>query len=360
MKPHQNLPFEIGQLAESKTFENGFRGAWFRCKIKKMNKKKGLQHYLEFFDFPDEKAHWTKVFQKREAERDMHLMVRPSFPSIYRESQMQDTRATSDVIAIVDDVWKVGDLVDWWFDSCYWCGRITHLLGEDKVMIKLHDPPVGEGQCYEASCKDLRPSLDWSPECGWTLPISSGSEACVRLIQPTSQETGVEKNPPKEGSFDDCSATSVSSHGPPATSPSPETSTYPPMGTPKQLSDCGMNEETQRPCAVTSLDFNDFDMGKPSFSDSISSTHVERLPAETEKPKGTIYNYEGPSKRMRVSAKDFLNSSLSDTLESSILDLEELVNKVKWLKRVHHYGIRYANSRIPAWKFLEDHISFTH
>ncbi|PIA36503.1 hypothetical protein AQUCO_03400419v1 [Aquilegia coerulea] len=321
MKPHQNLPFEIGQLAESKTFENGFRGAWFRCKIKKMNKKKGLQHYLEFFDFPDEKAHWTKVFQKREAERDMHLMVRPSFPSIYRESQMQDTRATSDVIAIVDDVWKVGDLVDWWFDSCYWCGRITHLLGEDKVM---------------------------------------GSEACVRLIQPTSQETGVEKNPPKEGSFDDCSATSVSSHGPPATSPSPETSTYPPMGTPKQLSDCGMNEETQRPCAVTSLDFNDFDMGKPSFSDSISSTHVERLPAETEKPKGTIYNYEGPSKRMRVSAKDFLNSSLSDTLESSILDLEELVNKVKWLKRVHHYGIRYANSRIPAWKFLEDHISFTH
>ncbi|KAF5186951.1 Agenet-like domain-containing protein [Thalictrum thalictroides] len=174
MQPHQNLPFKVGQLAELKTFETGFRGAWFRCKINRISKKKGhIQHYLKFYDFPDEKVQWTKLYQKQEKERDIHLMVRPSFPSIYCESQMQDPLAASDVIAVVDDAWKVGDLVDWWTDGCYWCGRITHLLGEDKVKIKLHDPPVGEGQCYEASCKDLRPSLDWSPERGWTLPISS-------------------------------------------------------------------------------------------------------------------------------------------------------------------------------------------
>lgn len=31
-------------------------------------------------------------------------------------------------------------------------------------------PPMGEGSSYVASFSDLRPSLDWSPEDGWTLP----------------------------------------------------------------------------------------------------------------------------------------------------------------------------------------------
>lgn len=37
----------------------------------------------------------------------------------------------------------------------------------------LPEPPWGEGKSYEAFSKDLRPSLDWSPEHGWTVPISS-------------------------------------------------------------------------------------------------------------------------------------------------------------------------------------------
>lgn len=30
---------------------------------------------------------------------------------------------------------------------------------------------MGEGLTYEALCKDLRPSLDWTPEYGWMVPI---------------------------------------------------------------------------------------------------------------------------------------------------------------------------------------------
>ncbi|KAL5719495.1 hypothetical protein ACHQM5_012261 [Ranunculus cassubicifolius] len=33
MESSHGLPFEVGQLAESKSFQYGFRGAWFRCKI---------------------------------------------------------------------------------------------------------------------------------------------------------------------------------------------------------------------------------------------------------------------------------------------------------------------------------------
>ena len=39
------------------------------------------------------------------------------------------------------------------------------------LQIELFPPPDGEGLSYEISCKDLRPSLDWSPENGWTMPI---------------------------------------------------------------------------------------------------------------------------------------------------------------------------------------------
>ncbi|KQK04410.1 hypothetical protein BRADI_2g13380v3 [Brachypodium distachyon] len=29
-------------------------------------------------------------------------------------------------------LWKVGDLVDWWYTGCFWTGKITELLGDDK------------------------------------------------------------------------------------------------------------------------------------------------------------------------------------------------------------------------------------
>lgn len=36
--------------------------------------------------------------------------------------------------------------------------------------IELPPPPMGEGLSYEAIRNELRPSLDWTPEYGWTVP----------------------------------------------------------------------------------------------------------------------------------------------------------------------------------------------
>lgn len=69
-------------------------------------------------------------------KRKLHLMVRPCFPPLYTESQMANLDKISGLIAIVVDEWKVGDLVDWWFDGCYWSGRITCLLGSNRVQVK--------------------------------------------------------------------------------------------------------------------------------------------------------------------------------------------------------------------------------
>lgn len=63
------------------------------------------------------------------------LMVRPRFPTIYRESEKLDVSAISEVIVIVDDAWKVGDFVDWFTDGCYWCGKVTEISGNDKVQV---------------------------------------------------------------------------------------------------------------------------------------------------------------------------------------------------------------------------------
>ncbi|KAI7739529.1 hypothetical protein M8C21_018044 [Ambrosia artemisiifolia] len=42
--------FEVGQLAEMKSFQKGYRSAWFRCKIKDIDLKeeKILPDYYDF------------------------------------------------------------------------------------------------------------------------------------------------------------------------------------------------------------------------------------------------------------------------------------------------------------------------
>ncbi|KAK8592032.1 hypothetical protein V6N13_062622 [Hibiscus sabdariffa] len=120
MDPH-NLPFEVGQLVETRSFLHGFRGAWFRCKIKEISwKNKELGHSLEYVDFPDE--------------------------------------------------------------------RITEKLDDENVKVELLPPPEGEGSLYDASCKDLRPSLDWSVDEGWKLPKGDTNGLfCARIVKPLNQ-----------------------------------------------------------------------------------------------------------------------------------------------------------------------------
>ncbi|KAL6335484.1 hypothetical protein AAG906_029727 [Vitis piasezkii] len=196
MDKHDHLPFKVGQFAEARSFLQGFRGAWFRCKIKEISLRKGhIGHVLEYIDFPDEKLNWTKLYQKppisksKSKEKRRQLMLRPCFPPIYHVSQKPDINTITEVIVLVNDVWKVGDEVDWWTDGCYWSGRVTQLLGYDKVKIDLLPPPNGEGLSYEVFCKDLRPSLDWSPSYGWRVPSPMESETgrcCAQLVKPVN------------------------------------------------------------------------------------------------------------------------------------------------------------------------------
>ncbi|ESR33390.1 hypothetical protein CICLE_v10005898mg [Citrus x clementina] len=144
------LPFKVGQLTESRSFVPGFRSSWFRCKIRNISvRHKEVMHTLEYLDFPDEKIRWTKLYQKpvggsRSKEMKRQIMVRPSFPPIFCESQMPDVNNITEVVVIVNDVWK----------------------------IELLPPPVGEGLSYEVFLKDLRPTLEWSLDNGWTVPTS--------------------------------------------------------------------------------------------------------------------------------------------------------------------------------------------
>ncbi|XP_057806546.1 uncharacterized protein LOC131021390 isoform X5 [Salvia miltiorrhiza] len=192
----ENIPFKVGQLAELRSFCSGYRGAWFRCKIREITKRKGiLHHLLEYYDYPDEKLRWTKLYQiplhgkGNTKEKRRELILRPQYPTLYNEKQMPHVSEISEVIVIVCDSWKVGDLVDWMNSGCLWCGRISQVFDDQEAQIELRPPPHGEGLSYRVLLKDLRPSLDWSTAHGWTLPTQEDGTGhpCARLIKPINQ-----------------------------------------------------------------------------------------------------------------------------------------------------------------------------
>ncbi|KAL3506067.1 hypothetical protein ACH5RR_031449 [Cinchona calisaya] len=178
-------PLEVGQLAEARSFMKGFCGAWFRCKITDIKQRnREVYNVLHYLDFPDEKHAFTKLYQipprnrKQGTEMKIQIMVQPPFPPINRKCQMPPVTAITYVIVITECIWNVGELVDWWKDGCYWSGKVAQVLGNEKAMVGLLPPPISEGWSYEASFSDLRPSLDWSPEDGWTLPTP---EVSIRM-----------------------------------------------------------------------------------------------------------------------------------------------------------------------------------
>ncbi|XP_020533259.1 uncharacterized protein LOC105629694 isoform X2 [Jatropha curcas] len=358
----KKIPFKVGQIAEARTFDPGFRGAWFRCKIKEVSwKKRDVRYALEYFDFPDEKVEWTHLYRKTGKSKGAKLVLRPSFPPVYRESQLPDITASSDVVVIVNDAWKVGDLVDWWSDDCYWSGRISEKIGNEKFRIKLFPPPAGEGLSYDASCKDLRPSLDWTPEHGWTVPKPMvphlnhcsfhGSEdcnPCARLVKPVNQAfKNLTANSVDEGEKD--LNTALSSH----TSAS---HLQPPDVSEQEAKDPAVYMETQ---TLEIKDLRNSGSGKTSCSDSVSTLQIGDASTEVAGDiEGKNSHYDsGPPKKMKTDGSISLNSMCSDTIDAKLLDLEELVNRVKWIKDIFEFGLPLPNSVRPSWKFVEHRAS---
>ncbi|XP_055813653.1 uncharacterized protein LOC129883100 isoform X2 [Solanum dulcamara] len=188
MDQKYRLPFKAGQIAEARCLTVGYRGAWFRCKIHEISRRGG--HWtalLEYFDYPDEKWAWTELYQKSQ------LMLRPEYPPVHLKNKLSDVNSNSNVTIVVDGTWKAGNLVDWWYENCYWSGKVTKLLGNGKAKIELVPTPLGEGGTYEGFVKDMRPSLDWSPKFGWVVPASQDGESSrqyPQLIKPVSQGEG--------------------------------------------------------------------------------------------------------------------------------------------------------------------------
>ncbi|XP_074281809.1 uncharacterized protein LOC141606545 isoform X2 [Silene latifolia] len=360
---------QAGQLAESRSLIEGFRGAWFRCEIKEVvTGKWRIRCHVRYYDYDDDDLEWLDLYQiprsingSKKAKRE--LMLRPQFPPIYHESELPHINASSDVAIVVDGGWSVGDMVDWLKDGCYWCGTITEILDDDTVQVKFPDPPVGEGMICDASFKDLRPTLKWRPDSGWTFPDSTSGHSHARLIQPAKQallqksldDVVLEGNPnPKATprSLLDVSD-SISSHT--------SASSLPLLNklmrskcSPKPGEDISGKDRARVHGESMEMDPRDSATRKPSCSDSVSSAYINgaltEAPVVSSAKKQDAENIS--AKRLRVNEPIPLNSTYCDSTESTIMDLEELVCRVKWLKQILKYG-SLSTSMDNKWEFLE-------
>ncbi|GJX42210.1 agenet domain-containing protein [Tanacetum coccineum] len=347
------LNFKVGQTCELKSFITGFRGAWFRFKIidilLKQNKIK-----LEYLDYDDgiqtEKIYEVPPYSRKSNPSNKQLMIRPCYPLMYHKNTMPSV--ISEVCIVTNGSWKVEDLVDSFGNGCFWSGRVTKVLSEDKVqgyclgsaqshstplvmgLLQLHIeyplPPAGEGkvdETYEAFCKDLRPSLVWSQEEGWILPTVDGRTAGdAQLIFPSQQGTDSERE--ESNDAEQVGDSPLDAYG---TGTSNDT----------RISLDSLVEgetEMQSSEAMDVAVCKDVKMDDLESIDSISIIGVQESNAAAAAfEKGIDYIVD-------------LNIMHEETLEAPILDLEELANKVRWLKRILHSHQPPSYDTTP-WKF---------
>ncbi|KAF4365789.1 hypothetical protein F8388_003458 [Cannabis sativa] len=435
----RDLPFKVGASAESRSFSEGFRGAWFRCKIKDNIKGKRQKLMLEYIDFPGEAPESILLYQKcptktGKLQQKKEIMLRPPFPTVYRESEMPDVNTISEVAVVFKDVRKIGDLVDWFTDSCYWSGRVIQILEDDMVEIELHPPPIGEGDSYKAFCKDLRPSLDWSSKCGWTVPTSLNSkhDPCARILKPVNQGrsstllshsasedtaallgvdatsqsslvshassnssqpfdkleeneksalslttekevqtsvTDVNSDMANNGGIGKigCADDDLISHAKSTPNGVRGTNVSPILNSlPDQLE----GTETQLPSTIIANDMllpgkdmnsdttADSGLGRTNCSDNDANSHVKYASDEIGGTTSGKDRFDdgGSSKKMRIDGNIPPTLLFSNTMEAAIVNLEELVNCVKWMKSSLQNDMPSSDIR-PSWKFLAHHAS---
>lgn len=109
------------------------------------------------------------------------------------------------------------------------------------------------------------------------------------------------------------------------------------------------------------LDMGDNGIGKTSCSDSVSNSHNRDASTNIlENMAGKGKNdSSGSSKKLKADGSISLNSMCSDTIEAAVMDLEELVNRVKWIRGFLELGKPLSNTGQNPWKFLEHRASST-
>ena len=148
---------------------------------------------------------------------------------------------------------------------------------------------------------------------------------------------------------------SFSSHISDCSSPPPDGSEHSPE---KEMTEQPLNiadSKKMKQTLKTKMDLHKGDMciGKTSSSDSVSTSHVGHTSEERTIGGRDRCGNSGSSRKMGTDGSIALNSMHSDTLEAAILDLEELANKVKWVKGILEHGIPLPKALQPPWKFLE-------
>ncbi|KAJ4874044.1 Agenet domain-containing protein [Raphanus sativus] len=283
-----SLPFKVGETIEVRSFEGGYRGAWFRCKILNIyTKEEKLFYSLKYLDYDDEEIHHTQVYQLFENEEKEWLMVRPSYPPHYQERKVRKIEADQAPLVVVHGSWKVGDLVDWWKDDCFWCAIVLAAKMKEPLQIELFPPPLGEGETYAALHKDVRPTLDWSLEDGWTVPSKDGRKSqSVKLVK---REKGVDHVPQ-----DVCQ-------------------------TGKEQTEKAKRQKTERAKKKT-------ERAKKQTTERHTQQTTER--STQQKTEGDMQQQVEGIGEIRQ------NIDESDSVEAAVYDLEELIVRIEWIKKM--------------------------
>ncbi|XP_076893875.1 uncharacterized protein LOC143546003 [Bidens hawaiensis] len=287
-------------------------------------------------------------------------MVRPPYPAKYHKDNMPPVYSLSDACVVIYGPWKVGNLVDWFSDDCYWTSTIIKVLSDDEVQIELPEYPVGERKNEEegrhvALCKDLRPSLDWSKTKGWTFPLKAGQLPCdARLIFPTMQGTDVEvEHATTEGGRDTYTDTYTDRDRDRDGEKNEDVEVERAVAVANASSTTGIPAEGDRDKDGEQNENVKLDCGLVESSESVSSLRVEKRKAP-EREAAAEDEEVGKRKAPAAAAaaeeveKRELNITRERTLEAAVLDLEGLINKINWMQRLLQSP---ATTTTSSWKF---------
>ena len=206
-----------------------------------------------------------------------------------------------------------------------------------------------------AGTKRLTPEIneDSSMENGDTEKISGSDNDSSSHGEAGSSgignKTGAAKDTLDDGEERDVQVMATSLELPSHVSPSPKEPLDNLRTVEKQPLGTVAKKEAQPPQMATDSGVENASIGKTGCSGS-----DPRENGETGVEKEMV-DHGGPSKKMRVDGKTPQNSMLSDTIEASVVDLEELLYLIKWMKGILDNG----TTTWPPWKFLGHRASST-
>ncbi|XP_024527501.1 uncharacterized protein LOC112345304 [Selaginella moellendorffii] len=116
------IPFAVGDEVEEKSYNHGFRGAWFRAKIEKIERlRKDVYCTLSYFDYEGETT--IPLYQHPPGVPPSgwrEIMLRPKFPEIQ-----------------VIRKWKEGDEADYPWRSARWYGKVVQVIDDHTGVVSL-------------------------------------------------------------------------------------------------------------------------------------------------------------------------------------------------------------------------------